>query len=127
VIESGLMSAGVIILITSAGGAFGAMLREAGLGEAIRHSRRTGGRAPVGLTAGCRCWCLAFAVSGLIRFAQGSTTTSMIVTSGMIVAMVDPAALGVHPVYVAQSIGAGALVASWMNDSGFWIFARMGG
>jgi GntP family gluconate:H+ symporter len=81
VVEQGLMSAGVIILITSAGGAFGAMLREAGLGEAIR---------------------------------------GMIITSGMVMAMV-------HPAYVAQAIGAGALVASWMNDSGFWIFARMGG
>jgi gluconate:H+ symporter, GntP family len=127
VIEGGLMSAGVIILITSAGGAFGAMLREAGLGEAIRHvaEDRWGGRA--GLTAGLPLLGLAFGVSGLIRFAQGSTTTAMIVTSGMVVAMVDPAALGVHPVYVALSIGAGGLVASWMNDSGFWIFARMGG
>lgn len=127
VIEQGLMSAGVIILITSAGGAFGAMLREAGLGEAIRAvaESRWGGAASV--TTGVPLLVLAFAVAGLIRFAQGSTTTSMIVTSGMVMAMVDPAKVGVHPAYVAQAIGAGALVASWMNDSGFWIFARMGG
>ena len=25
------------------------------------------------------------------------------------------------------TIGAGSLVGSWMNDSGFWIFAKMGG
>ena len=34
--------------------------------------------------------------------------------------------LGCHHVYLALSIGAGALVGSWMNDSGFWIVARMG-
>ena len=31
-----------------------------------------------------------------------------------------------HPVYLATSIGAGSLMGSWMNDSGFWIFAKMG-
>jgi H+/gluconate symporter-like permease len=30
-------------------------------------------------------------------------------------------------VYVATAIGSGSLIGSWMNDSGFWIFARMGG
>jgi H+/gluconate symporter-like permease len=33
--------------------------------------------------------------------------------------------LGFHPVYLATAIGCGSLVGSWMNDSGFWIFARM--
>ena len=35
--------------------------------------------------------------------------------------------LGFHPVYLATAIGGGSLVGSWMNDSGFWIFAKMGG
>ena len=26
-----------------------------------------------------------------------------------------------------MAIGGGSLVGSWMNDSGFWIFAKMGG
>ena len=30
-------------------------------------------------------------------------------------------------VYLATAIGAGSLVGSWMNDSGFWIFAKMSG
>jgi GntP family gluconate:H+ symporter len=127
VIEQGLMSAGVIILITSAGGAFGAMLREAGLGEAIRAVAESHWTGQASVTTGVPLLVLAFGVAGLIRFAQGSTTTSMIVTSGMVMAMIDPAKVGVHLAYVAQAIGAGALVASWMNDSGFWIFARMGG
>jgi GntP family gluconate:H+ symporter len=126
VIEKGLMSAGVIILITAAGGAFGAMLRQAGLGEAIRGlaEARWGGAS---VASGLPLLVIAFGVAGLIRFAQGSTTTSMIVTSGMMAAMADPVRLGMNPVYVALSIGGGALIASWMNDSGFWIFARMGG
>jgi H+/gluconate symporter-like permease len=35
--------------------------------------------------------------------------------------------LGFNPVYLATAIGSGSLIGSWMNDSGFWIFSRMGG
>ena len=35
--------------------------------------------------------------------------------------------LGYHPVYLACAIGFGAQRLNWMNDSGFWIFAKMGG
>jgi GntP family gluconate:H+ symporter len=121
------MSGGVIILITAAGGAFGAMLRAASLGEAIQQLAETqvsGGSAAL---TGLPLLALAFAVATVIKFAQGSSTTSMIVTSGMIVAMVDPATLSFDPVYVATAIGGGSLFGSWMNDSGFWIFAKMGG
>jgi GntP family gluconate:H+ symporter len=54
----------------------------------------------------------------------------MIVTSAMLANLLDGgtlASLGYHPVYLATAIGSGSLVGSWMNDSGFWIFAKMGG
>ena len=38
-----------------------------------------------------------------------------------------PELLGFSPAYLATAIAGGALVGSWMNDSGFWIFARMSG
>jgi GntP family gluconate:H+ symporter len=126
IVESALMSAGVIILITAAGGAFGAMLRDAGLGDAIRSLAQATGTG-ASLFSGLPLLLLAFVVSSVIKFAQGSSTTSMIVTSGMILAMVDPRALSFHPVYLALSIGSGSLVGTWMNDSGFWIFAKLGG
>jgi GntP family gluconate:H+ symporter len=40
---------------------------------------------------------------------------------------VSAGALGFHPVYLCTAIGAGSLVGSWMNDSGFWIVSRMSG
>lgn len=126
-VETALMSAGVIILITAGGGAFGAMLRDAGLGDAIKEMALSAGGGSQALLSGLPLLGLAFVVSSVIKFAQGSSTTSMIVTSGMMVAMVDPAALAFHPVYLALAIGSGALVGTWMNDSGFWIFAKMGG
>ncbi|MCG6926314.1 MAG: GntP family permease [Acidobacteria bacterium] len=129
IVETALMSGGIIILITAAGGAFGATLRAAGLGDAIRRlaeSQVAGGGAPA-LLSGLPLLGLAFAVASLIKFAQGSSTTAMIVTSGMIVAMIDPAKLTFHAAYLVAAIGAGSLVGSWMNDSGFWIYAKMGG
>jgi GntP family gluconate:H+ symporter len=102
-------------------GAFGGSLRAAGLAPAIESVAGTAATGGYGLLL------LAFGVSALIKFAQGSSTAAMIVTSAMIAAMIDPAMLGYHPVYVGTAIGSGSLIGSWMNDSGFWIFARMGG
>ena len=50
------------------------------------------------------------------------TTTSIFAAMGL-----SSESLGFHPVYLATAIGGGSLVGSWMNDSGFWIFAKMGG
>ncbi|MEL6773052.1 MAG: SLC13 family permease [Bacteroidota bacterium] len=120
VIESALMSGGVIILITAAGGAFGAMLRAAELGGAIQALFGDVSAAGLGVLL------LAFGIASLLKFAQGSSTSAMIITAGMLGAMIDPHALPFHPIYLAMAIGGGSLVGSWMNDSGFWIFAKMG-
>lgn len=119
-VETSLMSGGVIILITAAGSAFGAMLRVAQVGEAIQNL--FGGHAP-----GPTMLFLGFGISALIKVAQGSSTAAMIITSGMMPGMLAGVDLPFDIVYLATAIGAGSLVGSWMNDSGFWIFAKMGG
>jgi GntP family gluconate:H+ symporter len=120
-VAEALMAAGVIVLITCAGGAFGGALRAAELAPAIQALAGEAGGSGAGLLL------LSFGMAALIKFAQGSSTAAMIVTSAMVSAMIDPAQLAYHPVYIATAIGSGSLVGSWMNDSGFWIFARMGG
>ena len=118
--ETALMSAGMIILITAAGGAFGAMLREAGIKGVLE--------GVVGAQGGLVILLMAAAVAAVMKFAQGSGTVSMITTVGIFAAMdISPEILGRNPVYLAMAIGSGSLVGDWMNNSGFWIFARMGG
>ena len=125
IVETSLMSAGVIILITSAGGAFGAMLKQAQVGDAIQGLMVGESTEQLG---GIKLLFLAFFIASLLKFAQGSSTVSMITTSAMLAAMITtPQALGYHPVYLAAAIGFGAQCGNWMNDSGFWIFAKMGG
>lgn len=121
-VEQALMGAGVIILITAAGGAFGSALQAAQVGPAIQ-AIATGTGAVSGLTV---LW-LAFGVASLIKIAQGSSTVAMITTAGMLAAMLSQTALPFHPVYVATATAAGSLVGTWMNDSGFWVFSKLGG
>ena len=121
-VESALESGGVIILITAAGGAFGGMLKVAGVGDAIQSIARE--QQATGLVM----LVLAWAIAAVMKIAQGSSTTAMIVVSGIFGgALSDVSTLGFHPVYLATAIGAGSLMGSWMNDSGFWIFTKMGG
>jgi len=125
-IESALMSGGLIILITAAGGAFGAMLGAAGIGPAIAKLFASDDGTSAAM-AGIGLLFLAFSISALLKVAQGSTTVAVITASGMIAAMLVGVDLRFHPVYLATAIGGGGLVGSWMNDSGFWIFSKMSG
>lgn len=123
-VELALMSGGTIILITAAGGAFGAMLKVAGIGQAIQamFQSNNGDAAATGMAF----LVLGYSLAALLKVAQGSSTTAMIVGSGMLASMIGGIDLGFNPVYLATAIGAGSLMGSWMNDSGFWIFTKMG-
>jgi GntP family gluconate:H+ symporter len=127
-----LETAGVIILITAAGGAFGGMLRHAGVGDAI------GGLAK---TYSINLLLLAWLTAAIIRIAQGSATVAMLTTSAIVWDMINPGSdvpagqllavmggkLGYHPMYLFLAIGFGAFCCSWMNDSGFWVVNRLSG
>jgi GntP family gluconate:H+ symporter len=121
-VESSLMGAGVVILIVAAGGAFGAMLQAARIGPAIQSAF-----ASTGHGSGVSILCLAFAVTAVVRVAQGSSTVAMITTAGMMGAMIKGMPLPFHAVYLGTSISAGSLMGSWMNDAGFWVFSKIGG
>lgn len=122
-VETSLMSAGVIILITAAGGAFGATLQAAQIGPVIEAA--FGAR---GSGSGVALLLLGFAVASLMKIAQGSSTVAMITTAAMLAALIPgTGALSFHRVYVATAIASGSLVGTWMNDSGFWVFSKMGG
>jgi gluconate:H+ symporter, GntP family len=126
-----LETAGVIILITAAGGAFGGMLRNAGVGDAI---------GAVAKTYSIHLLLLGWLTAAIIRIAQGSATVAMLTTSAIMWDMINPGnvptgqitaamgtQLGFHPMYLFLSIGFGAFCCSWMNDSGFWVVSRLSG
>jgi GntP family gluconate:H+ symporter len=114
-----LEMAGVIILITAAGGAFGAMIRHSGVGDVIGELARGHGINFV---------LLAWGVTAVIRLAQGSATVAMVTGVGLMAAIIgDGTALPFHPLYLFLAIGFGSMIGSWMNDSGFWVVGRLSG
>ena len=118
IVGRALASAGVIILITAAGKAFGVMLKQSGI-AAVMH----------GSLPESDIWLLplAFGVTAAVRTAQGSATVAMITSGGIIAALLSGHDLSFHPVYLALAIGCGSKPISWANDSGFWIIGRMTG
>jgi GntP family gluconate:H+ symporter len=111
-----LKSGGHIIAITAAGGAFGGLLRTAGVGEYIAN-----GLAEAGIPLLMTGWL----VGGVIRVAQGSGTVAVLTGASMMAPLMEGAP--VHPVYMMAAIGTGALLFSWYNDSGFWIVNEVAG
>ena len=111
--------AGVIILITSAGGAFGAMIKNSGIGEMIEGMTSQG--------VAFNFILLAWGISAVMKFAQGSGTVAMITTAGIMLALMESVDLPFHPVYIYLAIGYGSMACSWMNDSGFWVVSKLSG
>jgi GntP family gluconate:H+ symporter len=117
VVES-LKSGGLIILITSMGGALGGILQQTGIG--VRVSELAGNYQIAILP-------MAFFITVVIRTAQGSATVAMITSVGILGGLADMGELAFHPVYLALIIGCGSKIFAWMNDSGFWVVCTMSG
>ncbi len=111
-----LRNGGNIAAITAAGGAFGAMLAEAGIGDVVASTLQNFG---IGILV------TAWLIAAIIRVAQGSVTVAMLTTGGIMAPQVS--SMGVHPAYLVMAIGSGAVICSWFNDSGFWIVKEIGG
>ena len=119
-ISQGLVVAAPILLITGAGGAFGAMLKVTPIGDYL-------GTTLSALGLGIF---MPFIVSAALKTAQGSTTVALVTTSAMIAPLLDQIGLDseLGRVFCVMAIGAGAMTISHANDSFFWIvsqFSRM--
>ncbi len=104
-------SIAMIVLIIAAGGAFSQVLRDGGVADYIR-DRALGLRFDPLL--------LSFGIAAALRLAVGSATVASMTTAGV----VAPLALsgGVSPELMVLATGAGSLMFSHFNDTGFWMF-----
>ncbi|WP_299518101.1 SLC13 family permease [uncultured Serinicoccus sp.] len=109
-------SAGLILLITGAGGAFGQVLRDSGVGDALAEAI-----ASTALPA----FLVPFVIATVVRIAQGSGTVAMITAASVTAPLVDT--LGVDPVVAVLACTAGSMVFSYFNDSYFWVVTRFAG
>ncbi|WP_226536972.1 GntP family permease [Fictibacillus halophilus] len=111
-----LEPAGIIILVTGAGGVFKQILIDSGVGEVLGDMMAGSALPPI---------LLAFLIASIVRVAQGSATVAMVTAAGLISPLIDT--LGLEgPVLglIVISIAAGATILSHVNDSGFWLVNR---
>ena len=119
-ISEGLVSAAPILLITGAGGAFGAVLKATAIGEYLGASLSALG---IGIF-------MPFVVSAALKSAQGSSTVALVTTSALVAPLLGQIGLDseMGRVLTVMAIGAGAMTVSHANDSFFWVvtqFSRM--
>jgi GntP family gluconate:H+ symporter len=115
-IADAILIAAPILLITSAGAAFGGVL-----GKSTITSFLSDNLAALGLGIA-----VPFIISAALKTAQGSSTVAMVTTSAMLLPLLEPLGLstGAGPVLAVLAIGAGAMVVSHANDSYFWVVSQ---
>ena len=111
--ERGMMSAGIIMLVTGGGGALGQIIKDSGLGTYIAE-----GLAKTAIPI----IILPLLISTAMRFIQGSGTVAM-TTAASISAPIVIAA-GVSPLLGAVACCVGSLFFGYFNDSYFWVVNR---
>ena len=109
-------SAGLILLITGAGGALGQVLRDSGVGDALAEAIAGTGLPGV---------LVPFLIATLVRLAQGSGTVAMITAASVAAPLV--VGLGLSPLAAALACCAGSMIFSYFNDSYFWVVTRFTG
>ncbi len=114
-----LADASNIILITGAGGVFGTILQNSGIADTLADSLSG---ANLGI------W-LPFLLCAAIKTAQGSSTVALITTASIIAPLLVTMGFTTEmdKALVVAAIGAGAMVVSHANDSGFWILTQFSG
>lgn len=107
---------GMILLVIGGGAFFGAVVSATGVGKALADTLSDAG-LPVIL--------LAYLIACGLRLAQGSATVAIVTTGGIVAPLVkeedysDP-----RVALIAIAISAGSIIASHVNDGGFWIISR---
>lgn len=107
--------AGIIILLTGAGGVFKQMLVNTGAGEMLAEYFASGG---------ANLFVFAFIAASLVRILQGSATVAMITAAGLTAPLLGPAMASTEKALLVIAIAAGASIMSHVNDSGFWLVSK---
>jgi len=110
---SSLAPAGLIILVTGAGGVFKQVLIDSGVGKLLAESIANSNINPI---------FLAFLIAAIVRIAQGSATVAMMTAGGIMAPMLP--SFNIDPAWIVIAIAAGSTILSHVNDSGFWLVNR---
>jgi Gnt-I system low-affinity gluconate transporter len=114
--NAALSPAGLIILVTGAGGVFKQILVDSGVGESLAGILTEYSISPV---------ILAYIISIVVRVTQGSATVAMITAAGMIAPVVEVIGFtDMEKSLIVIAIASGSTMLSHVNDSGFWLVGK---
>lgn len=122
IMGNGIAQAGGILVLTGAGGAFGALLKATPVADMVKNWI-SGGQ-----TDGIWVLVIGFLIAALLKTAQGSSTSALVITSSILAPLLATVGLD-SPLEVAllvMAIGGGAMTVSHANDSYFWVVAQFG-
>lgn len=111
-----LGSAGIIILITGAGGVLKQVLIDSGIGQLMAETMMYSALPPI---------LLAWIISAAVRVTQGSATVAMITAASLIAPIITAFELSdPQRALIVIAIASGATMLSHVNDSGFWLVGK---
>ncbi len=99
----------LIVLVIAAGGGFKQVLVDSGVGAYIKDLSEGFRFSPL---------LLAWSVAALLRVSLGSATVAGLTAAGIVLPFVSSS----HPELMVLAVGAGSLMFSHVNDTGFWMF-----
>lgn len=102
---------GMMLLIIGGGGAFKQVLINGGVGDFVAELFEGSTLSPI---------LLAWIIAAILRISLGSATVAALTTAGLVIPMLGQS--DVNLALVVLATGAGSLVASHVNDAGFWMF-----
>ncbi len=107
--------AGIIILLTGAGGVFKQVLVNTGTGEML---------ANYFANEGVSILLFAFLAAVTVRVLQGSSTVAMITAAGITAPLLTVDISEIDKALLVIAIASGASILSHVNDSGFWLVSK---
>jgi len=102
---------GMMLLIIGGGGAFKQVLINGGVGDYVAELFQGTSLSPI---------LLAWIIAAILRISLGSATVAALTTAGLVIPMLGQS--DVNLALVVLATGAGSLIASHVNDAGFWMF-----
>lgn len=120
-VAQAMASAGVVLLVTGAGGSFGAVIQATGIGDVLAQ----------GIAGSSNSTLIAvlatYGIAATFRISQGSGTVASITTMTIIAGADLAGQIDLHPVWLALAALSGGISIGHVNDSGFWVTTRLSG
>lgn len=116
-LDNALKPIAPVVLITGAGGMFGAVLLASGIGDALAETLRDLGLPLIVST---------FIIAAILRIALGTATVAITTSAGLLGASIMAAGLNpVQTVAMILTLAAGSSIFPHVNDASFWLIGKL--